>query len=348
MSQIINVGIIGFGLSGRYFFSPYIDVNENFELYAIVTSQVKVVKKKYPKAKVYATVDELLNDDSVNLVVVASPNPTHFDYAQRALLAGKHVIVEKPFTTTSADAARLISVAQKVGRVVAPFHNRRWDSEFLTIRTLLEYNRLGEVLEFESHFDRYRPVKDRVEWKNIPAPGSGVLFDLGPHLIDQALVLFGKPESVYADLRIQREKGKVVDHFEVHLYYPGKKAILKAGVFVKELGPRLIVHGRNGSFIKYGLDPQEARLRKGMKPKRTLGDDPEEQWGIIHVTDDVGKDIRETVPSVPGNYMAYFNNVYDALTGKKELIVKPEEAKLVIEIIEAAYLSSELKKVVPL
>ena len=346
MKQVINAGVIGFGLSGRYFFSPYIDVNPNFKLCSVVTSQAEVLKKEYKKVKAVESVDELLADESIDLIVVASPNPTHFDYTQRALLAGKHVIVEKPFTNNSADAKKLIETSKKVNKVLAPFNNRRWDTDFLTIRTLLEYHRLGEVLEFESHFDRYRPLRDRVEWKNIPAPGSGVLFDLGPHLIDQALVLFGKPEAIYADLRIQRETGKVVDCFELHLHYRGMKAILKAGVFVKELGPRLIVHGRNGSFIKYGLDPQEERLRKGMRPKRTLGEDPEEQWGILNVVDENGNQIREQVPSVQGNYMAYFHNVYETIAGKSELIVKPEQARMVIEVIEAAYLSSELKKVI--
>lgn len=345
MSKELNVGIVGFGLSGRYFFAPYFDVNPNFKIRKVVTSQTDLLKSEYPKAKAVTSIDELLFDDKIDLIVVASPNPTHYDYAKRALKAGKHVIVEKPFTNNSEEAAKLIETAQEAKRVLAPFHNRRWDTDFLTIKTLLEYNRLGEVLEFESHFDRYRPIRDRVEWKNIPAPGSGVLFDLGPHLIDQALVLFGKPESVYADLRIQRETGKVVDNFDIHLHYSGMKVILKAGVFVKELGPRLIVHGRNGSFIKYGLDPQEERLRKGMKPKHTLGDDPEEQWGILNVAEH-GNEIREQVPSVPGNYMAYFNNVYDAITGAGELIVQPWQAKQVIEVIEAAYKSNEQKKVI--
>ncbi|MFA9392409.1 MAG: oxidoreductase [Prolixibacteraceae bacterium] len=345
MKNKINVGIIGFGLSGRYFFSPYIQSSPYYKLCSVLTSQVDLLKKEYPKANAIASVDELLADETIDLVIVASPNPTHFEYARKILLAGKHVIVEKPFTNNSADAQVLIETAQKMNKVLAPFHNRRWDTDFLTVKTLLGFHRLGEVLEFESHFDRYRPLRDRVEWKNIPAPGSGVLYDLGPHLIDQALVLFGKPKAIYADLRIQREVGKVVDHFEIHLHYSGMKAILRAGVFVKELGPRMMVHGRNGSYVKYGLDPQEDRLRKGMKPKRSMGEDPEEQWGILNIEEN-GVAIREQVPSVPGNYMAYFDNVYRAIAGEEELIVQPWQAKQVIEVIEAAYLSNDEKKVI--
>lgn len=346
MKHRLNVGIIGFGLSGRYFFAPYISENSQYHLAAIVSSQKKIINKEYPKTKVYATVNDLLHDSSIDVVVVASPNPTHFEYARLALEAGKHVILEKPFTNSTAEADQLIAITQQSGKVLAPFHNRRWDTDFLTIRTLLEYDRLGEVLEFESHFDRFRPAGDRVEWKNTPAPGSGVLFDLGPHLIDQALVLFGKPESVYANLQIRRENGKVIDNFDVHLYYPKLKVILKAGVFVKEPGPRLIVHGRKGSFVKYGLDPQEDRLRKGQKPKHTLGDDPEEQWGILNIVDDEGRTIREVVPSVPGNYMAYFDNVYKTITGKSQLNVTPAQARMVIAVIEAAYESMRLKQVI--
>jgi len=346
MDQVINVGIIGFGLSGRHFFSPFIDVNPHYNLISVVTSQHELLHSEYPKVKAVRTVDELLNDDSVDLIVVASPNPTHFDYAQKALHAGKHVIVEKPFTNTSNEARVLIETAQKKGKILAPFQNRRWDGDFLTAKMLLEQNRLGELLEFESHFDRFRPLHDRVEWKNIPAPGSGVLFDLGPHLIDQALVLFGKPEYIYADLRIQRKTGKVTDHFEVHLYYPGMKAILRAGVFVKELGPRFMMHGRNGSFVKYGLDPQEERLRAGLKPVQPLGEDFKDRFGLLNIEAE-SKEIRETIETVPGNYMAYFDNVYHSITGTQQLIVQPFQAKQIIEVIETAIRSNELKQVLP-
>jgi scyllo-inositol 2-dehydrogenase (NADP+) len=346
MNQVINVGIVGFGLSGRYFFSPYFDVSPHYRIVAVQTTQKDVLHQEYPEVQAVDQIDELLNNPLIDLVVVASPNPTHFDYARRALLAGKHVIVEKPFTCTSDEAQLLDEIAQQCGKVLAPFHNRRWDSDFLTIQSLISEGKLGEILEIESHFDRFRPLHDRVEWKNIPAPGSGVLFDLGPHLIDQALTLFGKPEGIYADLRIQRKHGKVIDYFDLQLYYRKLKVILKAGVFVKEGGPRFVLHGRKGSFVKYGLDMQEERLRSGLKPFDSLGADPPERYGILNIEQE-GETIREALPTIPGNYMAYFDNVYEAMTQNIALKVQPSEAIQVIKVIETAYRSSEIKQWLP-
>lgn len=346
MAQLINVGIIGFGLSGRYFFAPFFKVNPRYRLLAVVTSQRELLNEEYPEVNPVDDVDSLLKINEIDLVVVASPNPTHFDYATRALQAGKHVIVEKPFTCTSYEAQLLEETALQKDKVLVPFHNRRWDGEFLTVQALLKEERLGEILEFESHFDRYRPVHDRVEWKNLPTPGNGVLFDLGPHLIDQALVLFGKPEGIYADIKTQRDNGQVVDYFDLQLYYPRMKAILKAGVFVKEPGPRIMVHGRKGSFVKYGLDRQEERLRKGQQPIVALGVDHAEDYGILNI-ERKGETIREAIPTIPGNYMEYFNNVHDAITGKAILKVQPTDAIQVIKVIETAYRSSEIKQWLP-
>ncbi len=203
----LNVGIIGFGVSGRYFFAPFINAHSGFNLQAIVTSQTSLVGALYPEINVYETVDSLLSDNTIDLVVVASPNYTHFDLAKAALIKGKHVIVEKPFTTTVLEAEELIALAESQGLFLIPFQNRRWDGDFLAIKQLIHNNVLGEVLEFESHFDRYRPGRERADWKNQVHPGVSLLYDIGPHLIDQALSLFGKPEMVFGDIRIQRTEG---------------------------------------------------------------------------------------------------------------------------------------------
>ncbi|MDA3927848.1 MAG: oxidoreductase [Prolixibacteraceae bacterium] len=347
MDRILNVGIVGFGLSGRFFFSPFIELSPKYRLCSIVTSQTKLVKNEYPKASVRSCIDELLDDNSIDLIIVASPNSTHFDYSQKALLAGKHVIVEKPFTITTAEATILIELAKRKSLILAPFQNRRWDGDFLTVSRIIEDGILGEILEFESHFDRYRPSHDRVEWKNLDLAGNGILFDLGPHLIDQALVLFGEPEHIYAEIQSQRINGMVDDNFEVHLIYKGTKVILKAGVFVRELGPRFIVHGRKGSFVKYGLDPQENNLRNGMKPDNELvGADDSENYGILHCEIN-GKVERDKIQTLDGNYKAYFENVYQAIVGNEELIVQAKHAKLIIEVIEKAYQSNEQKQALP-
>jgi len=207
---------------------------------------------------------------------------------------------------------------------------------------------LGEILEYESHFDRYRPDKERVGWKNELNPGVGQLYDLGPHLIDQALYLFGKPDSVFGDMRKHRQHGLNIDYFEIQLFYPVTKVILKAGVMTREIGPRFIVHGRNGSFIKYGLDVQEQNLKDGILPGNPLlGKDKRENYGLLHAEID-GEVVREQLITEEGNYMAYFENVYLAIRAGEELVVKPEDGKMIIEVIEKALQSSREKRLIPL
>lgn len=346
MKQNIHVGIVGFGLSGRYFFAPFIEYVEGFKLEVVVSSQKEIINTEYPDVEVFSSIDEILADNAIQLVIVASPNYTHFDYAKKILKSGKHVIIEKPFTNSTKEADELIKLAKHKNLMLIPFQNRRWDAEFLTVRNVIEAGILGDVLEFESHFDRYRPQDQRTVWKNENLAGNGVLYDLGPHLIDQALCLFGEPQSVYADLKILRVGGKVVDTFEIHLHYGELKVILKAGVFIKELGPRLIVHGRKGSFVKYGLDQQEMNLRKGLKPKgNVLGTDPEQNYGILHYEEN-GCDVREKIETIPGNYALYFENVRDAIRGETELNVTAEQGKAIIKVIELAYKSQKQKTVV--
>jgi scyllo-inositol 2-dehydrogenase (NADP+) len=347
MKDIFNVAIIGFGVSGRYFFAPFFSAHQHFILKAFVSSQTDEVKKNYPETEVFLSVDELLVNDEIDLVVIASPNPTHFDYAMRALMAGKNVIVEKPFTITSDEAGELIVLSQKQNKLLAPFQNRRWDGDFLTVKKIVGEGLLGEVLEFESHFDRFRPGPERAPWKDEPVSGVGAIYDLGPHLIDQALVLFGKPDGIFANIQRLRKNGLINDTFEIQLYYPLLKVILKAGVMVREVGPRFAVHGRNGSFVKYGLDPQESNLKNGIMPgKPLLGKDAEENFGLLHA--EINQIVvREKVETIQGNYMGFFDNIYEALSGKAELIVKPTDAKMTMEVIEMAIQSNNHKRVMP-
>jgi scyllo-inositol 2-dehydrogenase (NADP+) len=342
----IKAGVIGFGLSGRYFFSPFIDEHSGFVLNSVVSSQKELVNKEYPGAMVLDSVDDIFMEDDLDLIVVASPNHTHFEYARKALEHGKHVVLEKPFTVTLNQADELISLARTKSLVLAPFQNRRWDGDFMTVKKIIGSGTLGDIVEFESHFDRYRPLYDRVQWKNDDLPGNGVLYDLGPHLIDQALALFGRPDSLFAEIKTHRLNGKIDDYFDLHIYYGNMKAILKAGVVVREPGPRFIVHGRKGSFIKYGLDPQENNLRNACKPgKCNLGDDDVDNYGLIH-TEIGGKIIKEKVKTEPGSYMQFFENLYGAIAFGEQLEIKPSDGRNIIEIIEMAYLSNKSKRII--
>ena len=343
MANPLNVGLIGFGLAGRVFHAPLIHANPDLQLTHIVQRHGDEAGKKYAQAKLLRNADELFSEKSIELVVVATPNTTHFELAARALSAGKHVVVDKPFTITSADADKLIDLARKQGRVLSVFQNRRWDGDFLTVRQILEQKRLGRLAEYESRFDRFRPALKPGAWREEAIPGSGVLFDLGSHLIDQAIVLFGPPQGIFADLRSQRDRAVAVDSFEVHLVYPALKVTLKAGSLVCEPSPRFTLYGTQGTYLKFGLDPQEEALKQGGSPAQpNWGSEPQEAWGTL--TNCNGKLARAKYPTMAGCYSEYYKNIYQAITGKAELAVKPEQAREVIRLIELAEQSAKEKR----
>ncbi len=345
----INVGIAGYGMSGQYFHAPFIHANEKFNLKKIYERKSDNSIKDYPYIEVVRDFSTLNNDQEIDLVIISTPNSTHFNYAKEALIAGKNVIVEKPFTPTAKEADELISISKKQNKVLSVFQNRRWDGDFLTIQKIIDGNFLGRLVEYESHYDRYKNIINHDSWKEKGSVSHGILFDLGTHLIDQALVLFGIPKSLWADIRILREDSKVEDAFEIVMYYKSEaapKVTLKGSLLVKELGPRYTLHGTNGSFIKYGLDPQENDLKKGISLSNpNWGIEPKENDGLLN-TDINGLHFKGKIETERGNYKNYFDNIYDAIVNGTSLAVKPEEARNVIKIIELARQSSKERMVV--
>jgi len=342
----INAAVIGFGLSGKVFHAPFLFTHPGFILKKIVERHSDESKQIYPEIEVVKNYSELLQNPYLDMIVVGTPNTSHFEMTKDCLEAGKHVVVEKPFTALSVEGEKLIEISEKTGKKIFVFHNRRWDGDFLTIQKIVEENLLGDIVEYEAHFDRYAPIVDRFGWRDEPAPGSGILYDLGPHLIDQAIQLFGCPRSLFANIQKQRNSSLVDDYFELTLYYDHLKAILKAGMIVKDPGPRYIIHGINGSFIKYGIDPQEEMLQQGFLP---AGDDwgaeEPEYWGLINM-DLNGLQIQGTIETECGNYHGFYDNVYDVLINNAEMAVKPQEASDVIRIIELAFESADKGKII--
>lgn len=350
MSAIIHTGIIGYGLSGRVFHAPIIDVVDGFELAKISTGnpdRVKMINERYPSTVVVPSGQEIINDPDIDLVIVTSPNTDHFRWAKDALLAGKHAVVEKPFTVTVAEADELIALSKKQGKILTVYHNRRFTSDTKTVKKLLDSGLLGEVHDYETHFDRYRPEpRANNAWREQPLPGSGIFYDLGSHLIDQALWFFGMPEAVTAEIGSQRPWAKADDRFDVRLHYSAFMATVKAGMLCKIPGPTYLIHGTNGSFVKYGLDVQEATLDTGAIPEgKNWGREPEEIWGTIN-TEYKGVKIQGKLESEHGDYREYFVNLRDAIWGKAEIAVKPEEARNVMKIIELAFQSSKERRTV--
>ncbi|WP_066838262.1 oxidoreductase [Rufibacter ruber] len=344
----IQVGLIGYGMAGQVFHAPFIHSVPGLELARIRESRpanMELARQRYPEARITAQVEDLLQDDALDVLVVATPNSSHFELTKRALLAGKHVIVEKPFTPTSAEADELIQLAKEQQRLLTVFHNRRWDSDFKTVHKVLASGVLGSVVEYEAHFDRFRTAIRENTWKEEDTPGSGILYDLGSHLIDQALVLFGLPQEVYAELKVQRPHSRIIDKFEARLYYERVTVTLSAGLLVREPSPRYTLHGDRGSFLKYGLDVQEEALKAGKSPEGApaWGVEPEHLWGHLN-TDFQGLPFKGRVESEAGDYRGFYENVRDALLGEKELNVQPEQARDVIRVIELAERSSNEKR----
>ncbi len=344
MKKIIQTGIVGYGLSGKCFHAPFLHVHPGFKIRKIVERTGESSKKLFPEVNIVRDMNAIVNDPEIELVVIATPNNLHSPMAKSCLQAGKHVVIEKPFSLSTSDADELIALAEKKKRKIFVYQNRRWDGDFLTIQKLISSGALGEVNEFEAHFDRYRPKLTTRLWRDEEKYGGGVLYDLGSHLIDQALCLFGTPDKLNATIENQRKTSKVDDYFKIVLYFNKMKAILTAGMMVKEPGPRFIIHGTIGSFIKYGIDPQEEQLRKGTLPgSEGWGSDSPEDWGLITL-DYADMNVHGSVETEPGNYMAFYNNVYDVITKKTQMAVKPEEARNVIRIIELARESSLKQK----
>lgn len=344
----IKTAILSFGMSGRVFHAPFIALNPGFELVGIWERTNSASLEFYPHIKIYRSLDEILNDESIELVIVNTPTNTHYDYAKKVLLAGKHAVVEKAFTTTIAEAIELEELARSVNKKISVFQNRRWDSDFKTVRKIIEGGSLGKIVEVEIHYDRFRVALSPKLHKEIPGPGAGVLNDLGPHLVDQAICLFGMPLAVYADIRITRPLSLVDDYFELLLNYTDKVVRLKASCIVREPVSSYIIHGQNGSFLKSRTDVQETALLANQKPNSpNWGVEPIEEQGLLHTEKD-GIIIREKVPTEKGNYGTYYALVEKAIREDKEMPVTAKEGIQVMKIIEAAFKSSALKKQISL
>ncbi len=347
MRQIINTGIIGFGLSGRVFHAPFVHTHPGYNLKKVIERHNNDSKKIYPYVEVVRDYKDLLADKDIDLIVVTTENTLHFPMVKESLLAGKNVVVEKPFTPASDEADELIELSETTGKKIFVYQNRRWDGDFMTIKKILNDGILGDIQEYEAHFDRYKPELTPGKWRDEDKPGGGILYDLGSHLIDQALQLFGKPKSLTADIQSQRPGSRVDDYFRIEMFYPAAKVILTAGMMVKEPGPRFIIHGTNGSFIKYGIDPQEEALANGRMPEGgKWGVEDEKNWGFL-TTESDDEQVDGRIVTEPGNYMKFYDNVYDVLLDNAEQAVKPEEGMDLIRIIELAFESNrENEKVI--
>jgi scyllo-inositol 2-dehydrogenase (NADP+) len=341
----ISVGLSGYGLSGAIFHAPIIEKVQGLELTTVMSSDPAKVRRDYPHVAVVPSLDGLLADKDIALVVIATPNDTHYEFAKRALEAGKHVIVEKPFTLNVARADDLIELARERRLMLSVYQNRRWDNDFLTISQLLKTGLLGDISTYEAHFDRYRPlVKDR--WRERAIPGAGTLYDLGSHLIDQALCLFGVPASVWAEVEAQRQGAQTDDYFHLVLDYPALRVILHSGSLVREPGPHFQIHGSKGSFIKYGLDSQEDALKAGRRPGDPgWGEDNASAYGDL--TTDVGElTLQGKVRTLPGHYEAFYEGVVAALTEGKAAPVAATDARNTIRVIECALQSSRERRAI--
>ncbi|MDO5111987.1 MAG: Gfo/Idh/MocA family oxidoreductase [Clostridia bacterium] len=339
----IQVAIAGFGMSGKIFHAPFLHADERFAIKRVYERATERAKEEYPYVEVVRDFSALLRDD-IDLVVISTPNQTHVPFAKEALTAGKNVVVEKPMAATAAEAAALCALAREKGVLLSVYQNRRLDGDFLTVKQLIEAGRLGEVLHYEAHFDRFVTGKSAKRWKAEGGNGVDILYDLGVHIIDQAYALFGMPKEVYADLRKQREESAGIDNFAVILYYDTLRAILSAGEVVAQPGPHYMVHGRKASFLKYGMDVQEQALVGGARPPMVdWGEDAPAGYGMLY-TPQNGVVQAETIKTCKGDYGGYYDNLYAALTANAAPLVQPEEAVAVLRIIEAAQQSDAEKR----
>ncbi len=342
----IKTALLSYGMSGEIFHAPLLAVDPGFTLASVVQRTSDKAKQRYPSIKIARHVNEVIEDPSIELIIINTPNEFHFPFASQALEAGKHVIVEKPFTVNVHEAEKLIDLANKKNKLLTVFQNRRWDGDFMTIKKVLNNKLVGKVAEFELHYDRYRNYIEANTWKEEQGPGSGILFNLGSHMLDQVIDLFGMPVEVDARVGVQRPHGKVEDFYDIRMQYNDFHAIVKSSYLVREAGPRYILHGTEGSFIKYGIDPQEQALKDGKVPGSPgWGTEGKEWWGKLNTTIN-GLHVDGLIETIPGNYTLFYKSVYDSIRNGKPLLVKPEESKDAIRLIEVCYESHRMHKAI--
>lgn len=343
----IATALLSYGMSGEVFHAPLLTAHRGFSLVKILERTKDKARQRYPEVKVVRSLEAILADDAIELVVVNTPHNTHADLTAQVLDAGKHVIVEKPFTNNVGEGERLVALAQSRNLMLSIFQNRRWDGDFMTVQQVIKAGVLGSVVELEAHYDRYRPTVDYATWKEKNEPGSGILYNLGAHMIDQALVLFGMPRRLTAHVGIQRPGGEAEDFYDIRMEYDHCSVILKSSYVVREPGPRYQVHGMNGSFVKHGLDPQEEALKEGKTPGGPQwGADQSNIWGKLNTTLAGGLHVDGKIETVHGNYLGFYDNIYEHLREGKPLAVTAGQALQVIRIIELAQKSSREQKTI--
>jgi predicted dehydrogenase len=358
-SAPVRTAVLGYGFGGRIFHCPFISAVPGLELTAILQRTGDTAAAAYPSARILRSLEEVLNDPAIDLCVVTTPNTSHVELATAALRAGKHVVVDKPLAPTSAEARGLIDLAAAQGKLLAPFHNRRYDGDFLTVRKLVDEGTLGRIVQVLSHYDRFRPLQRPNSWKEAAGPASGNLFDLGPHLVDQAVALFGTPTAVTASVRYDRDQTDIDDAADIVFDYTVNGRTLRyechETMLAADPAPRFRVHGTHGSYTKHGLDPQERALLDGRRPPQ-LGSqepwlpEPESAWGTLTLATERREPVqveRKPCPSVTGDYRRFYANVRDAIHGTAPLAIPAEDGFRTIRLLELALQSSQERRTVP-
>ena len=345
---MVRVGLVGFGMAGQAFHAPVICGVPGMELACILERKGTRASEKYPGVRVARSLDELLTDKAIELCVIATPNDSHFELARACLLAGRDVVVDKPLAPTMRESEELVRLAAQLGRLITVYQDRRWDGDFGTVKKIVHSERLGQIVEYECRYDRFRPEPKANAWREKASqPAAGVLFDLGPHVLDQILVLFGEPRSITAAAFCERETSQVNDSFDVCMEYPHLRAMGRARIIAYAPGPHFLIHGTKGSFVKYGMDPQEARLRGENCPQGTdwgtdWGKEGEDLWGTLSV---VGEP-NVKVATERGDYRGFYANLRDAIEKKAALEVTPEQALRTMRAVILAHKSSREKRAV--
>jgi len=345
---MLNVALCSYGMSGKVFHAPLIAAEPQLNLHSILQRSSDSALVDYPGVKIAKSYDEILANPQIDVVVVNTPNEHHYPMTKAALRAGKHVVTEKPFTLSINEGEELIDLAKQQQKILAVFHNKRLETDHLTVQKILDEGVLGRIVEIEWHYDRYRNVITHKAWKEDKLPGSGTWFDLGVHMLDSMLTLLGRPQAVNADMRSLRRAEGSTDYFNVCFHYADTRVLLRSNTFVSEKGATVSIHGDKGSFLKFGQDVQEQQLVKGIKPYQpewaAHGDD---NFGILHTQSENGSK-RDKIESERGCYEKFYRNVADTINGKDTLRFPAQQALLAVEMLLAAEESNRLQKTIRL